>query len=88
MQPPPVLMSAREALDNQVIKFKSSQEVVGEWIRQVGGLTRVGLTNNSPAIKMPMAKFQAPTRYEKQQEDAEKQENYATGTFLGVQHEL
>ena len=55
-------MSTREALDKQVIKFKSSQEVVGEWIRQVGGVKRVGLANISPsAIKRPIAKLQAPS---------------------------
>ena len=55
-------MSAREALDKQVIKFKSSQEVVGEWIRQVGGVKRVGLANMSmSAIKRPVVKLKAPS---------------------------
>ena len=61
VQPPPALMSAREALDKQITRFKSSQEVVGEWIRQVGGVTRVGLAENPLAIKRPKVKLQAPS---------------------------
>ena len=79
----------------QVMKIKSYQEIGGESIRQVGGVSNFQIDNTTRTIKWPTAKPQAPSQKYKQEEDVEKkekdvekQENYAKGTFLGLKNEL